>query len=215
MNSQPIRAKWHLPRRSSRQLGISLIEVLVSIVVLSVGMLGVAGLQAAVSKYQINAWARTATSTLYSEITDRIRMNPDVAGSNFVTGVIEVSQYAIADNWSTQQSTAYTAPNPNCETTACTTAERATFDLIAWRQRVRTELPRGAALISGDRLAGFNVTLMWFDKEFTDKGSASDSVLGSSRTCDATETGLARQTCCPAAAAAPAGVRCSRFAFLP
>ncbi|OGQ56124.1 MAG: type IV pilus modification protein PilV [Deltaproteobacteria bacterium RIFCSPLOWO2_02_FULL_53_8] len=195
--------------------GISLIEVLVSVVVLSIGMLGIAGLQAAVTKYQINIWSRTAISTLYSEISDRIRMNPNVAGSSFVTGVTEASLYVISDDWTTQQSAALTTPSPNCNYAACTNTERAAFDLIAWRQRVRAELPRGTALISGDRLAGFNITLMWFDKEFTDKGNASDSVLTSSLTCDATETGLGRQTCCPAAAAAPAGVRCSRFSFLP
>lgn len=70
-------------------------------------------------------------------------------------------------------------------------------------------------MVSGDRRDGIDITLMWLDKEHTDKGSDKDSVLISSETCDGTETGMARQSCCPAAAAVPAGVRCAQFTFLP
>lgn len=200
---------------NTRQRGVALIEVMVSVLVLSIGLLGIAGLQAAVTKYKINTWARAAISTLSSDFADRVRINADVAGSNFATGVTETSLYVISDNWTAQQGNALATPSPNCMTAACTNAERATFDLIAWRQRVRAEMPQGAAMVSGDRLAGFSMTYMWFDKDFTDKGNASDSILVSSRTCDGTETGLGQQTCCPASAAAPAGVRCARMAFLP
>ncbi|OYU43282.1 MAG: type IV pilus modification protein PilV [Burkholderiales bacterium PBB4] len=181
-----------------KQLGVSLIEVLVSIVILSIGLLGIAGLQAAVAKYKVNTWARVALSTLYSDFADRVRLNSDVAGSNFVTGVADTSQYLLNDNWTTQQADALATPSPNCITAVCTTTQRASFDMVTWRQRVRSELP-----------------LMWYDKELTDKGSAVDSVLTSSATCTGAETGLAQQTCCPTAAAAPAGVRCARFSFTP
>jgi type IV pilus assembly protein PilV len=201
--------------KRSRAKGITLIEVLISIVVLSIGLLGIAGLQAAATKYKINTRARSAISTLSSDFSDRVRINADVAGSNFATGVTETSLYVLSDNWTTQQSSSLTTPSPNCLSAACTTAERAAFDLVTWRQRVRAEMPQGAALISGDRLAGFNLTFMWYDKEFTDKGNASDSVVVSSSTCTGTETGLAQQTCCPAAAAAPSGVRCARMRFIP
>jgi type IV pilus assembly protein PilV len=203
----------HYIRKNEK--GISLIEVLVSIVILSVGLLGIAGLQAAVLKYQIGTQSRAALAGLYSDIADRIRINSDVAGNNFITGVNAVSQYALASNWATQQADALATPNPNCISASCTTAERATFDMVAWRQLIRASVPQGAALISGNKSAGFNITLMWFDKEFTDKGNAADSVLISAPTCTGNESGLAQQQCCPAAAAAPAGVRCARFSFIP
>jgi type IV pilus assembly protein PilV len=195
--------------------GVSLIEVLVSIVILSIGLLGIAGLQASVTKYKINTWSRAASAVLYSDLTDRVRTNSDVAGANFITGVTEDSLYALSATWAAQKSAILATPSPNCETATCTTTQRAAYDMGVWRQRVRAALPQGAALVTGDRRDGINVTLMWFDKELTDKGSATDSVLVSSAVCTGTEAGLAQQSCCPTVAAAPAGVRCTRFVFIP
>ncbi|MEO8120701.1 MAG: type IV pilus modification protein PilV [Rhodoferax sp.] len=212
----PVTKSISVHRRSAAtQQGVSLIEVLVSVLILSVGLLGVAGLQAAVAKYKINTWSRAAISTLYADLADRVRMNSDVAGANFITGISEPSLYVLSGTWSTQQAATLTTPSPNCETASCTTAERAAYDMSIWRQRVRAGLPQGAALISGDRRDGINMTLMWFDKGFTDKGQASDSTLVSALACTGAETGMARQSCCPAASSAPVGVRCANFSFIP
>ncbi len=199
----------------AKMTGVTLVEVLIAVVILSFGLLGVAGLQANVTKYKINTWSRSAISSLYSDIADRVRMNSDVAGSSFITGVTSTSQYLLDSTWATQQSAAIPTPSPNCETSTCSTAERATYDMIVWRQHVRSSLPQGSALVSGDRLNGIAVTLMWYDKEFTDKGKAADSTLISSATCTGAETGMARQSCCPATASAPVGVRCAGFSFIP
>lgn len=211
--SRSFLASRHLGWGAAR--GASLIEVLVSVVILSIALLGAAGIQAGVAKYKINTWARGAISTLYSDFSDRIRMNSDVAGSNFVTGVNASSQYVLTDNWETQQADALTTPTPNCFSATCSTTERAAFDMVVWRQRVRAELPQGAALVSGDRKDGINLTLMWFDKEHNDKGNSDDTELVTSKICDGTETGMARQNCCPSEAEVPAGVRCAQFSFLP
>jgi type IV pilus assembly protein PilV len=196
---------------SQTQRGITLIEVLISALLLSVGLLGIAGLQAAATKYKINTWSRAAVSGLFSDITNRIRINPDVAGTSFITGVPETSLYALNDTWATQQSATLTTPNPNCETAVCTPQQRATFDMTLWRQSVRNSMPRGAALINGTKRDGFNITLMWYDKDFL----TADNALSASTTCTGSETGMARQNCCPAAASAPAGVRCVNFMFIP
>ncbi len=199
-----------------RERGVSLIEVLVSIVVLSIGLLGIAGLQSSVARFQINTFSRAAMAGLYSDIADRIRVNTDVAGGNFITNVSDTaSQYILSDNWATQKTATLTTPSPNCETAVCTTSERSAYDMMVWRQRVRTGLPQGAALLTGDRRDGITVTLMWYDKDFRDKGSAADSALMTSAACTGAENGLAQQTCCPAVAAAPAGVRCAGFSFIP
>lgn len=210
-------------RHSRQSRGASLIEVLVAMVILSVGLLGAAGLQATAAKYKINTWARGAISSLYSDLTDRVRMNSDVAGSNFVTGVTDTSQYLFSSTWSSQQSAALTTPTPNCETSTCTPTERATYDMMAWRQLVRAKLPQGSVLVSGDRRDSIQVTLMWLDKGYTDseKGtndgtSATAVSLNTSETCTPSITGGMRlQSCCPAAAAVPAGVRCANFTFVP
>jgi type IV pilus assembly protein PilV len=192
--------------------GVSLIEVLIAMFILSFGLLGIAGLQAGVAKYKVNTWARTAISSLYSDMTDRIRMNSDVAGTNFITGVTSTSQYLLSDTWATQQSATLTTPSPNCETAACTPTERAAYDMVVWRQLVRAKLPGGSALISGDRSTSIRVTLMWFDKGNTEEDGAT---LDTAETCTSSMSGMRLQSCCPTAASVPAGVRCANFTFIP
>jgi len=198
-----------------RSKGVTLIEMMVAILVLSIGMLGIAGLQAATSKYKINTWARSSASTLLSDLSERVRINPDAAGTSFAgEGVATTSEYVIADNWAAQQSNVLTI-SKNCETAACTSSERATYDLLIWRQRLRESMPQGAALVSGDRRNGLNIAIMWFDKELVDDPNSASAVLVKAPVCSGTEAGMAQQTCCPTEAAAPVGVRCARFSFVP
>src|SRR6218665_33044 len=63
--------------------GVTLAEVMVAIVVLSIGLLGIAGLQAATLKYKINTWARSSASTLLSDLWTRFRINPGYPGNRF------------------------------------------------------------------------------------------------------------------------------------
>ncbi|MFZ4285282.1 type IV pilus modification protein PilV [Variovorax sp. HJSM1_2] len=205
--------------------GFTLIEILVAIVVLSIGLLGIAGLQLATTKYKINSWSRSSNASLFADFSDRVRMNPSQAGRNYITGADSTSAYILNSDWATQQAAtdASLTITPNCETdssvTSCTPQQRAAYDMGAWRLRVRNALPQGAALVEGNRSDGITVTLMWFDKENTDSqrrindGTAVNLVAVT--TCTSQQTGLARQTCCPATASAPAGVRCARFSFVP
>lgn len=207
--------------------GFTLIEVMVALIVMSIGMLGVAGLQAVSSKYKINSWARSNVASLVSDIGERIRVNSDVAGTNVMQGgVTTASEYKLdADSagstWADQQADTLNITK-DCETTACTTHERATYDMLTWRRLVRGALPQGAVWLEGDKGAGFDVTVMWFDKEFTDKAgtvdatdTSGDRTLQSAPKCDGTQEGIAQQSCCPNDAAAPAGVRCARYRFIP
>lgn len=200
---------------------------MVAIVIMSIGLLGVAGLQVISAKYKINTWARANVSGLVSDIGERIRVNSDVAGTNVMQGGVTMpSEYRLdkdstTHTWDDQQADTL-AIAKDCTTTACTSSERATYDMLAWRRQARTLLPQGATWLEGDKGVGFDVTLMWLDKEFTDKAGSVDAndatqsrTLVKSPICDGTETGFAQQSCCPADAAAPEGVRCARYRFVP
>lgn len=204
-----------------KQLGMTLLEVLIAMLVMSIGMLGIAGLQAAVGKYQTGSRVRGKMAPLLSDIADRIRLNPTQAGDNAVTGTTSTSAYALSSTWSNQLADP-SAPDTNCETgtTSCTPTQRAAYDMAVWRQRVRVAMPTGSALLSGNRATGFQVTFMWMDKDQTDKGTARDSALVSAPVCSTSaETSgsnrMGQQNCCPAVASAPAGVRCTGFTFVP
>lgn len=62
---------------ASFQRGFTLIEILVTVVVLSVGLLGLAGLQAAALKFNSTAYQRSQATVLIYDMIERIRANPD------------------------------------------------------------------------------------------------------------------------------------------
>lgn len=68
-------------RRRRDNQGFSLLEVMISIVVVAIGLLGVAGLQVAAIKLADTAQIRTAGAALVSNITERIRSNPGQVSS--------------------------------------------------------------------------------------------------------------------------------------
>jgi type IV pilus assembly protein PilV len=197
----------HAPRTcaSVRQSGVTLVEVLVSVLLMSFALLGMAALQAQSMAQQTSSTTRGNLSSLISDVADRLRSNlssaPGYSPGN--------TAFTLSTTWAAQ-ATIPAAPTTDCKATACDVATRSTYDLVTWQRKVRSELPQGSALISGDVQSGVNVTVMWFDKDFR-----SGDVLNQSPTCTNTMTAGQAQTCCPAAASAPAGVRCHRTTLIP
>ena len=60
---------------SSRQRGVTLIEVLVSIVIVVIGLLGLAGLQARIQLAEMEAFQRAQAIVLLADMTDRLNAN--------------------------------------------------------------------------------------------------------------------------------------------
>ena len=191
-------------------LGVTLLEILVSLLVLSFGMLGVAGLQAVTASYKINSWARNSAALLMSDFAERVRANPAAAT---VDPGAQKSRYAFQTDWLSQASVP--PPSDDCAGSAsCDYRQRASYDLLAWRTAVRAQMPRGSAWVAGDRNQGFTVTLMWMDKDFTGTGS-DEANLQSSRICRQNLGPVEMSSCCPAAADVVSGVRCQNFFFIP
>jgi type IV pilus assembly protein PilV len=219
---QSIVRKAYRWRGRSGARGFTLLEVLVAIVVLSFGLLGLAGLQAATAKFKVGSWARSAASVQFADLADRVRANPIGAGATIGITPAIASAYTMTDDWDAQQADAL-AIATNCATTVCTAAQRATFDMLVWRTSVRRQFPQGAVIVTGGGAGGgapllpVNATIAWFDKQFT----RVDGSLDESATCPTTAAGLAalnaaqRTSCCPQELDAPAGVRCVSFSFLP
>ncbi len=202
------------PRRGR---GFTLIEILVTVLILSIGLLGIAGLQAATSRYKINSWVRGSTALLFSDLADRVRANPTAAGNPF-NEATTASSYTLQTPWDTQAGAAPTAPAMSCLSASCTPTQRAAYDMALWQQNVRRQMPSGSAWVTGNRAQGINVTVMWLDKQFVGTG-ASNADLAASLSCPAPPaaplTGMARATCCPVGAAVADGVRCLNFSFIP
>jgi type IV pilus assembly protein PilV len=186
--------------------GVVLIEALVSILILSIGVLGMMGMQAASIRYEQNSWARAAVSSLVADVSDRIRANPGSADTAYVYNVAYATERTAIDT----NSSTFTV-SPDCNTASCVPAEMATYDVAKWRQSLNTMIPGAVGMITGSRSGNYNITVAWFDRSRIN----SLGELESAPTCSATLVTAAARNCCPADLSAPAGVRCVNFAVIP
>lgn len=130
--------KPHIQRICVSQSGFSLIEVLVAIVILSLGILGLAGLQATSIRNTSASGQRTIAINLAADIADRMRANP--AGLADGDYIIDYDDVDIAD-----------LEHTACMTSAgCTSQELAENDTFQWNSSLLTMLPQPAdAILAG------------------------------------------------------------------
>lgn len=120
------------------QRGLTMIEVLVALVILSVGVLGVAGLQGIAKRANHQALQRTLATHLADEIIERIRANPSSAASYHTGTAAPLGGGTITAE-----------PTPDCRDNTCLPAQLATHDLWLWEQAID-----GAAITVDDSNAG-------------------------------------------------------------
>ena len=101
--------------------GFSLVEVLIALIVMSVGMLGIAGLYVQSMQAGRTSMLRHHAVNLAGDIADRIRANP-TAGAAYIVSP---------------------GTNNNCVTgnTDCTVAEMAANDIFLWQGQAAAFLP--------------------------------------------------------------------------
>lgn len=105
----------------TRQAGFTLIEILIAVIVLSIGLLGVATLQVTSKRGNFEAMQRAA-ATLYAEdLLERMRTNPTVLGS-YVTSTGKT--FTVGAEPPT--------PGTDCAAADCDADEIAAFDLDQW-----------------------------------------------------------------------------------
>lgn len=118
----------HTGSPTGRQRGFTMVELLIAVVVLSVGLLGLAGLQAQALRSNQVAYMRTQASLLANDIMDRMRAN---------RAAVQAGHY---DGISGSQ-------NGSCGTTSgCNAASMAANDVYEWRLTVAQSLPSLGAL---------------------------------------------------------------------
>ena len=136
-----IHSKMTASPNLSRALGFTLIEVLVAVLVMSIGLLGLASLQATSLRFNNDSSAQTQATYLASDMADRMRANVSKAAGYPAQAAGE---------------------NTTCYTTAgCTPDEMAANDIFEWNRDLAATLPAGQGSITA--LAGglFTITVMW------------------------------------------------------
>ena len=126
-----------------------MLEVLIAALVISFGLLGLAGLQATGLRNNHSAYLASIATQLTYDMADRIRANKDPANLN---------RYAVA--------TATT--HSGCQS-SCTAQDIAEDDLIRWNQSIAGLLPGGIAAQPTFSNGVYTLTVTWND---TRSGSA-------------------------------------------
>lgn len=193
----------------NHQNGATLIEVLVSILVLSVGLLGMMGLQAGSMRFEQGAWVRAAVSSAVADFSDGIRMLPSATPAE----IESIRTYA--EEIALMADASYFSPDKNCDSTVCTPAEFASFQRVSWRRSINANFPAGAGFIQQSGVPGrsqmYTLTIAWADKSLVDDaGSAVSAPV-----CTGSEKLSSARNCCPDVISAPAGVRCTVVEVLP
>jgi type IV pilus assembly protein PilV len=127
------------------QSGFSMIEVLVTVVILSVGLLGVAGVQALGLRTANVALDHNTVTSLAVEITERMRANPTAFLDDDYVGEFD-SDNPAAGNACAQ---------------VCTPADRAESDLLDWYTRLSDLNSASAEITRVGNVA--QVEISWVD----------------------------------------------------
>lgn len=129
--------------------GFTLIEILVAVLVLALGLLGLAGLQANGVKNTQLAYNRSQAIHLAQDIADRIRANSAAVGT-----------YADVNNNNQRDTTEATKPKGQkvaaCLTSAgCSKEQLAQTDIRQWHDSIAYALPAGCgSVVRGTGAAG-------------------------------------------------------------
>lgn len=130
----------HLTKRHRttcrKQNGATLIEVLVTVIVLAIGLLGLARLQASGTKFNHAAYLRSQATNLAYDMADRMRAN---LGGNYTTVRTDVFT---------------SATGPECsQVLGAVTAAR---DVNQWKHCLETTLPLGRGAVTRLAAGGSN-----------------------------------------------------------
>lgn len=144
MSTTPHRRAF--PTHSS---GFTLLEVMIALLVLSIGLLGIAALQGVGLRSSHGAYLTSQASLLAYDMADRIRANPQTPATY----------------------NGFDTDGVNCGA-ALPAAPLATADLSQWACAVQQLLPGGSASIVGaagaNGIATYTITVEWDDLQLED-----------------------------------------------
>jgi len=109
---------------ATRNLGFSMIEILVALLLISVGFMNIAGLQTAAKKANYASLQRTTAAILGRDVAEKMRANP-VALGGYITAAGGVGGGTLSQ------------PGTTCTSASqCNPGQLATYDMWLWEQAI-------------------------------------------------------------------------------
>ena len=146
------------PAQIATARGSSLLEVLVTMVILSIGLLGYAGMQLSSMRSTEMGRMRSTVIALGGDIAERLQANRREALQGGYDGEIEAQTAA------------------DCSLDACSRQQLREHDLSAWRQQLRS-LPAGRGHIANSS-STMTISLCWNEQRREDAGDGCPPASG-------------------------------------
>lgn len=146
----------------TKQNGFSMIELLVALLILAIGLFGMASLMLTSMKSNQSAATRSQASWLAYDIIERMRLNVDQATTS--------NSYVI--------DTDDGAPNdPGCKANGCSAANAALLDLREWKVELGNAGLQGSVERAGNNQ--YSVTISWADANLAASTDAEAAITNS------------------------------------
>ncbi|MCB1755071.1 MAG: type IV pilus modification protein PilV [Gammaproteobacteria bacterium] len=136
-----------MQRIYKKQKGVSFLEVLIAVVVLSVGFLATSRMQIMGMRYNQSAFFKSQASILAADIADRMRAN---------IGGVDAGAYDSVNTDSLPS-------DPNCMNTGCNSQELAALDARQWGLSLGNTLPEAKGSVTRNGTM-FEVEIEWDEK---------------------------------------------------
>jgi type IV pilus assembly protein PilV len=117
----------------SQQRGATLIEILITVVIMSIGLLGIAGIQALGIRANHTGSIRSQATMLAYDMADRVRANPGGAGNYHFPSALPTAEVLACKS------------SPGCGA-----ADMANHDTYLWLQDLSASLPDGRGTVCLD-----------------------------------------------------------------
>ncbi len=154
---------------SRYQRGFSLIEVMVALVVIAVGLLGIAGMQALALSNTNIARTRSLATIEASSIAAAMQANPAYWSTGAVPANLTVTG-KVGATWSatTLSNGVLNGQVSDCSSGPCSGIEMAAYDLKTWGQQLAKQIPGGkgviACLLGANNIVNCTITINWSEK---------------------------------------------------
>lgn len=145
----------------THQIGASLLEVLIAILIMSFGLLALAGLAASSQQYVKLSQFQTIASQLATEYGERMRGNVD----GFTSNAYDKTSVYLVD----------AVQAAGCIAAECSAAEMAAADKADWLARLRSSLPGGDAYVLRDTAnpLAADIWILWAEPSLANDGASS------------------------------------------
>lgn len=132
----------HPPLNRQRIAGLTLVEILIALLVISIGLLGVAGLHAMSLRNNYDALMRSHASALAGDMIDRMRANrAAVTDGGDYDGIAVDTEIVVEDD-----------------------SPQATIDVAEWQATLKSQLPDGTGAITIDAAGIVRIEVQWFER---------------------------------------------------